>query len=176
MCLALGDGKAWPGVTVALAANLSPRAAVRGAIFEQGQVGPYLARLMANGQHTIPREPDEVRTLTDHALYYFPANRLPIFDFLRSAVTPVPMADLAEPPVVSLEACTERLRMSGVRVGIADLTAPDVAQSPFRVVRALGADMQPIDFGFGVRRLPCLRLQTMLSADPGLNPHPHPLA
>ena len=51
-----------------------------------------------------------------------------------------------------LAACRERLDRAGVRVAIADVTAPDVAESPFRVARAIGTDMQPIHFGFALRR------------------------
>lgn len=177
MCLGLGDGKRWPGVTVALGAHLSPRTAAHRAILEQGHVGPYLARLMRDGKHAIPVEAGEVHTLIDHALYYGPADRIRAFDFLRSyGGSPVQLRELPEPTQVSLAACTERLHATGVRVAIADVTSPDVAGSPFRVVRALGAEMQPIDFGFDLRRLPSPRLLSMLAHDQGLNPHPHPLA
>lgn len=175
VCLGLGDGQHYPGVTVALAAHPSPRIAVRKAVLEQGQVGPYTRRLMLRAEHAIPRCPEEVRTLTDHALYYVPRERAELFDFLRNGGgDSVPLAALAEPEDVSLRICKERLQEAGVRVAIADLTAPDVATGPFRVVRALGEDLQPIDFGFTVRRLANPRLDAMLSGE--VNPYPHPLA
>jgi ribosomal protein S12 methylthiotransferase accessory factor len=89
-------------------------------------------------------------------------------------MVPTPLAALDEPAGVSLEACVERLAAGGIRVAIADVTAPDVATGPLRVARALGTDMQPIDFGYKFRRLANPRIQTLLTT--GLNPYPHPLA
>ncbi len=177
MCLGVGDGKRWPSFTVALAAHLSPRTAARRAILEQGHVGPYLARLMLDVERTIPAQPEEVRTLIDHALYYAPADRGRALDFLRTGCArPIPFVELAEPPDVSLGTCIRRLHTGGVRLAIADVTSPDLTASPFRVARALGVDMQPIDFGFGLRRLACSRLRGLLVGGQDLNRHPHPLA
>ena len=177
MCLGIGDGKRWPGVSVSLAAHLSPRTAARKAILEQGHLGPYLSRLMLGEAHPVPAAPEDVRTLTDHALFYVPVHRRGAFDFLRGGEKPpIPLAALPEPPAVSLAVCIERLRACGLRVAIADVTSPDVVTGPFRVVRALGGDVQPIHFGFAHRRLPCRRLVDMLPPGHDLNPHPHPLA
>ncbi len=177
ICLGFGDGERWPGVTVALAAHMNPRAAARKAILEQGHVGPFLARLMLSRGRSIPAAPNEVRTLFDHALYYAPADRVRIFDFLRDqGGTPIPLADLPVPPDLSLAACVGLLQRGGARVAIADVTSPDVAESPFRVARALGTGIQPIDFGFGLQRLPAPRLLSALNGRSGLNPHPHPFA
>lgn len=174
-CLAFGDGESWPGVTVALASHLDPRAAVRKAILEQGHVGPYIRRLMLDKDQPRPDTADEVRTLTDHALYYVPPERNKAFDFLRSSnAEPVKCAQLEEAGDISLSACVNKLNTAGIRVAIADVTSPDVAQGPFRVARALGVDVQPIDFGFKLRRLSNQRLAAMQHA--GLNPEPHPLA
>ena len=177
MCLGVGDGKRWPGVTVAMAAHPNPRLAARKAILEQGHVGPFLARLMRGGGRSVPTAPNEVRTLVDHALYYVPVERTRIFDFLRHHGTEtIPLAELPVPLDCSLAASARRLQQSGTRVAIADVTSPDVAESPFRVARALGIGLQPIDFGFGLQRLPTPRLLGALNGRSGLNPHPHPLA
>jgi ribosomal protein S12 methylthiotransferase accessory factor len=177
ICLGVGDGKRWPGVTVALAAHVSLRTSARRAILEQGHVGPYLARLMLDGEHIIPAEPGDVRTLIDHALYYVPPDRVQALDFLRrGGDRPIPLVELAEPPDASLAVCVGRLHAGGMRVAIAEVTSPDVTVSPFRVVRALGPDIHPIDFGFGLRRLASSRLRRLLAGGQDLNRHPHPLA
>lgn len=175
LCLGFGDGRNWPGVTAALAANMSPHIAIRKAILEQGHVGPYIRRLMLSGEHSIPMQPAEVHSLTDHALYYVPAHRAQYLEFLEDRSTePVVASDLQEPDRTSLDAFLEKLKSVGVRVAVADVTSPDIFDSPFRVARALGENLQPIHFGFKFRRLASVRLKAMTAN--GLNPHPHPLA
>lgn len=176
MCLGIGDGERWPGVTVALGAHLSRRTAARRAILEQGHVGPYISRLMRNGDHPLPAVPQDVRTLIDHALYYVPAHRVHEFHFLRKDAGTTPLRDLMESGIPSLAACVKQLQGAGIRVAIADVTSPDLARSPFRVIRALGIDMQPIDFGFGLHRQASSRLLNMLPPGQDLNRHPHPFA
>jgi ribosomal protein S12 methylthiotransferase accessory factor len=175
VCLALGDGRDWPGVTVSLSAHLSPRRAVRQAVLEQGHVGPYIRRVARSGEQHIPRSPDEVVNLMDHALYYVPVERLNAFDFLRVGETDsVVLSDLTEPDDVSLGALVGRLEDARLRIAAVDVTSPDVARGPFRVARALGENVQPIDFGYRFRRLNNPRLRDL--AISGINPFPHPLA
>lgn len=174
VAIAFGDGREWPGATVALATHASPGVALRKAVLELGHVSPYIRRLMVGGERPVPACPEEVRTLEDHALYYVPPERARAFDFLRDGSALLPLAELAGPATVSREECAARLAAGGVRVAIADVTSPDVATGPFRVARALGTDMQPIDFGHHLRRLNNPRLKAMLTGP--VNPDPHPLA
>ncbi|MEO8285892.1 MAG: TOMM precursor leader peptide-binding protein [Chloroflexota bacterium] len=174
LCLGVGDGINWPGATVALATHLDPTRAVSKAILEQGQIGPHLRNLMQIGKQRIPESPEDVWTFTDHALYYAPIDKQRAFDFLRfSEIEPVNLSDLPEPECLSLQACAERLANSGVRIALADVTSPDVARSPFRVVRAVGTDMQQLHCGHLISRLGNPRLNAML--DGPVNPDPHPL-
>jgi ribosomal protein S12 methylthiotransferase accessory factor len=176
LCLGYGDGARWPAVTAALGAHLNMPGAVRKAVLEQGHVGPYLARLLRKRQHAVPKDIANVRTLLDHAMYYAPRDRAAAFDFLiRDGGDAVPAGHWSV-PAPPLAACVQQMLAAGVRVAIADLTSPDLAGSPFRVVRALGAGMQPIDFGHDLRRRPCPRLDRMLAGNGGLNPDPHPFA
>lgn len=166
-----GDGRRWPGATVAMAAHLSPRTAIRKAVLEQGHVGPYL-RMMIE-KKSIPDRPEDVRSLDDHALYYFPPSRAAAFAFLgQGGVTSA--ADLEEPGDLSLRALVLRLRAAGLRVAVVDVTSPDLAGTPFRVARALGPDFQQIHFGHVLGRLGNPRLLAM--APGGINPDPHPMA
>ena len=175
MCLALGDGVRWPGATVALAAHPDPRRAARKALLEQGHVGPYIRRLMRDGAHRVPDTPDDVRSLLDHALYYVPRARQSAFDFLRfTGEAPVPVGALPVRGALTEAECAALFAREGVRVAIADVTAPDVATGPFRVARALGEDVQPIHFGHGLAQRANPRLARR--AVHGLHPHPHPLA
>jgi ribosomal protein S12 methylthiotransferase accessory factor len=176
LSLGYGDGIRWPAATAALGAHLDLRTAVRKAILEQGHVGPYLARLLRARKHAVPANVQEVRTLLDHAFYYASSDRAGAFDFLRDGGMPaIPMREVPEAAPPSLAACVQQMLAINVRVAIADVTSPDIAGSPFRVVRALAAGMQPIDFGFDLRRQPCPRLARMLR-DRIPNPNPHPFA
>jgi ribosomal protein S12 methylthiotransferase accessory factor len=171
LCVVFGDGVRWPGATVSLAAHLSPRAAIKKAILEHGQGGPYYRRLLEEGKLTIPEQPDDVRTLEDHALYYFPPARAAAFAFLAGGDTVT--ADLAEPAEVSIDVLCARLRAAGMRIAVADLTSPDLAATPFRVARALGPGFQQVHFGHRLARLGNPRLAAL--APRGTNPDPHPL-
>jgi ribosomal protein S12 methylthiotransferase accessory factor len=173
-CLGFGDGERWPGATLSLSAHPIPRVAARKSILEQGQIGPHIRRLMAAGEPPIPHRPEDVRELMDHALYYAPASRAAIFDFLRAG-EPISAADLPAPAEATLDACAALLGRAGVRVAIADVTPPDLRGGPLRVVRALATNLQPIHFGFHLRRLGARRLLAVTPAT-SFNPHPHPLA
>jgi ribosomal protein S12 methylthiotransferase accessory factor len=173
-CVGYGDGKRWPGATVALATHLSPRAAIRKAILEQGHVGPYVRRIVAEGTRAIPAHADDVRTLEEHALYYAPEGRAAALAFLGEGGT-VRASDLPEPDEISLGACAARLRAAGLRAAVADVTSPDLRGTPFRVARALGHDFQQIHFGHRRARLGNPRLRARLGPA-GVNPDPHPLA
>ncbi len=168
-----GDGRRWPGATVAMAAHQSPRAAVRKAVLEQAHVGPYLRRHMIEGTLRIPERPEDVRSLIDHAAYYFPPSRAGAFTFL-GAGEPARASDLAEPDDLSPAALVACVRAADLRIAVVDVTSPDLAGTPFRVARALGPDFQQIHFGHRFARLGNPRLLAM--AQDGINPDPHPMA
>ncbi|MFT3770604.1 MAG: TOMM precursor leader peptide-binding protein [Minicystis sp.] len=172
MSVVFGDGVRWPGASIALSAHLSPRAAIRKALLEQGQIGPFYRRLLEE-QKPIPERPEDVHTLEDHALYYFPVSRAGAFDFLAAGGV-VAARELEEPADVSLPAAVARVREAGLRIAVADVTSPDLRGFPFRVVRAIGPDLQQIHFGHRVPRLGNPRLLAMLG-EGTINPDPHPL-
>jgi ribosomal protein S12 methylthiotransferase accessory factor len=171
-CAGYGDGERWPGAMLSISAHLCPRAAIAGALFEQGHFGPYLCRRVAEGR-PIPARPEDVRTLEDHALYYMPRHRASAFAFL-GAGGEVRAADLPDPEGAPIDVLCRRIAAAGLRVAIADVTSPDLADTPFRVARAQGAGFQQIHFGHRLARLGNPRLCAM--APNGINPDPHPMA
>jgi ribosomal protein S12 methylthiotransferase accessory factor len=172
-CVGYGDGERWPGAAISLAAHLDPRTAIAKAVFEQGHLGPYLCRLLAEGKRAIPERAEDVRTLDDHALYYVPKHRVPAFAFLGAGGT-IAAADLPAPEGPSIDVLCRRLAAAGLRVAIVDVTSPDLAGTPIRVARALGKGFQQIHFGHRLARLGNPRLLAM--APHGINPDPHPMA
>ncbi|WP_437878414.1 TOMM precursor leader peptide-binding protein [Sorangium sp. So ce513] len=173
MCVGYGDGKRWPGAVVSLAAHLSPRAAIRKAILEQGQIVGCVIRFVTGQEVAIPERPEDVRTLDDHAAYYFPAERAVAFAFLREGGA-VAASQLEEPREVSLSELARRVTAAGLRIAIVDVTSPDLAATPFRVARAVGPELQQIHFGHELAQLGNPRLRAM--APHGINPDPHPMA
>jgi ribosomal protein S12 methylthiotransferase accessory factor len=173
ICLGLSDGDTWPGVTMGLGADLDPAEAVRQAILELGQTGPYLTHLLRSGKLRIPGEPESVETMLDHAAFYFPVDRASAFDRLRGGDDAVPLGSLLTwDGERSLEACAAALERAGVRVALVDVTSSDIATTPFRVVRAVSPDLQPISYGYGFERAPAERIRSRVLGE-GLPPiHP----
>ena len=172
LCLALGDGENYPGVTFGLGCDLDSRAALKQAVLEIGQTGPYLRRMMNSKTLSAPADPSAVREMLDHAAYYFPRERASAFDRLRSNEHTILLSDLKTIGNRSLQACLSALNEAGVRVALIDVTSPDVATGPFRVMRAVSPDLQPIWYGYGMDRTPVERLRNMKIASdlPPINP------
>ena len=62
--------------------------------------------------------------------------------------------------------------MAGVRVALIDVTSADVATGPFRVIRAVSPNLQPIWYGYGLERHPAERIRNLKLADdiPAIHP------
>lgn len=173
VCLALGDGERWPGVAIGLGADLDPVRAVGQSVLELGQTGPHLRRLMRSGEVRPPAEPAEVRSMLDHAAYYFAADRADAFDRLRHGGRPVTLSALARAAGAGRVGWVAALRLAAVRVALVDVSSRDVSTGPFRVVRAVSPDLQPISFGHGLDRVPVPRLRPALATAPPPPPvHP----
>jgi ribosomal protein S12 methylthiotransferase accessory factor len=148
VCVVRGDGRQWPGITLGLGAAWCGREAAQKAVLEHGQTGPYLARVWRNGERPVPSSSIDLRSLQDHALYYCDPVHSSEFDFLRATV--------AEPPSAAKD----------VRIAIADVTTPDLEDSPFRIVRALAHGLQPIHHGAGFERELTPRIREYLAGAP----------
>jgi ribosomal protein S12 methylthiotransferase accessory factor len=175
VCLGIGDGIRTPAVSVSLSCHGDIQVAMKKALLEQGHVLPYLCHLMSSQSH-FPQTVHEVRELDDHATYYLRNDKLAAFDFMRQplghAISP---EQWPYPPIVHEQQLKERLKDSGVEIAIVDVTAPDVALSPFRVARAVGHHIQPIHFGEQFKRVDNPRLRRALQGR-AVNPEPHPIA
>ncbi|MEA2221526.1 MAG: ribosomal protein methylthiotransferase accessory factor, partial [Solirubrobacteraceae bacterium] len=167
ICLGLGDGRTWPGVALGMAADLDPARAVRQAILELAQTGPYLARELRAGTMRVPAGPQGVVEMRDHAAYYLPAERATAFDRLRASGESVAYGSLTAATERSLAACADGLAAAGVRVAIVDVTSRDVATGPFRVARAVSPDLQPLSYDHGCEQSPVPRIrERALAAGP----------
>lgn len=159
LALAFGDGIAWPGVTIGVAAAADAHAAHRAALLELGQTGPYLRHLHRIGSCPV-REPADVVEVIDHARYWFDPARTA--DLVQRLCDDQDTVELSSLPTVSatdrLAWCAEALRERRIRVALVDVTSPDVATGPFRVVRAVSPDLQPISYGYGLDRVPVARI------------------
>jgi ribosomal protein S12 methylthiotransferase accessory factor len=159
LCLALGDGREWPGVTMALGAELNALAAIRSAILEMGQTGPHLRRFMRDKVWPVPLDERAVRDMLDHAAYFFPVERQHHFDPIRDGGRSVSLKDLETIEETSTPAaCRAAITAAGLEIAVVDVTSPDVRTGPFRVARAISPDLLGISYGFGLDRLPVSRI------------------
>jgi ribosomal protein S12 methylthiotransferase accessory factor len=152
LCLGRGDGVRWPAITFGLATDPDALAAVRQAILEHGQTGPYLRRLMTSPGTAVPARAEAVTQMLDHAMYYFAPERAAAFDYLFDDAPPCSLRELPCGAERSLSACARDLAAAGIRVALVDVTSSDVATTPFQVLRAISPDLQPISFGYGLDR------------------------
>jgi len=147
-------------------------------------------RLPENQQRLaeLVEDPRRVATLDDHDLLYASPRMLSALDFLRSAPLAAPDWNERPPgesPGERLEWLVSEVRAIGSDVLYVDLTPPDMRHMNLYTARALLLDFQPIDFGWGERRLGGGRLYDLpLRLGLGgerlrpeqLNVYPHPLA
>ena len=161
LCLGLGDGNLWPGVTMGLGADLDPRIAVRKAILELGQTGPYLRRMMQRGWLLVPEKPEDVRDMLQHAAFFFSPEHARMFDRVRNsaAINLDELCDVTRQ--ISLADLTEALEAANIRIALIDVTSPDVATGPFRVARAVSPDLQPLWYGWGLERQIVRRIRAL---------------
>ena len=156
LCIARGDGVHWPAITLGLGAGWQADDAVRKALLEHGQTGPYFARLWRNRERPIPANPGDIHSFEDHAMYYCDPAHVAAFDFLREGP--------AHPPPATAD----------VRIAIAEITPRELEGSPFRVVRALARGLQAIHCGFGLERSPAPQIERDLGGK-AANGDPVPL-
>ena len=107
--------------------------------------------------------------MLDHAAYFFPPERCRPFDRLFRSDPPLSVQRSVATGVSDVAAT---LRQRGIRVAVVDLTTPDVATGPFRVVRAVSPDLMALTFGGGLERLPPARVAAMpvTGSVPALHP------
>jgi ribosomal protein S12 methylthiotransferase accessory factor len=170
LCLARGDGVRWPAGCVALGADPDPRRAARAAVLEQAAVGLELRRqLRERPGQDLDAQPEGP---LDHGLRYAAPAAAGALDDLASGGAGTPLGHLAAGER-SLRACLDLLAADGLGVALADVTPPDLAATPFRVVRALVAGAVPLSFGASPRGLGLPRLRAALAGTaPRSDPHP----
>jgi ribosomal protein S12 methylthiotransferase accessory factor len=160
VCLGLGDGRQWPALTLGLGAGADSRSAIRKSVLELGQTGPYLARIWKNREVELPASHQQIHTFQDHALYYCDPNHAAEFaewlNGLRGGARKE--TDDASSPV---------------SIAYANITPPELEESPFRIVRALARGLQPIYYGNGFERRYTRRLMDLLNGRrPNVAPPP----
>jgi len=175
VCVGLGDGVSWPGATVGLGTHADIDVALQKAALEHAHFGVYIRRLMRESEHERISAPEAVHKALDHALYYLEPERTSALQaFRRNTEVPTPLEELRSKYQLdaTVDACVTRLRDAGIRTATVDVTSPDVALSPLRVIRAFGTNMQPIHFGVANRRLRNPRLRILLNGSVEVLPHP----
>jgi len=187
--MAIGVDRTGPAAVVGLGCGTHPETALRRALFEVCQVRPAERRKLALGEAATMNSYTDVRTLDQHALYFTRQDHLHELDFLLEGTATVRIEDLPDRSTGSvrgdLDALVGGLRAIGSRPVYLDLTTPDLADFPIRVVRTLATGLHPIAFGHDQQRLGGRRVYELprrlgyAAADrceADLNPCPHPIA
>ncbi len=178
-----------PAAAAGLGCDLDPAQAVRKSLLELCQVRPgeaakFAARSPGERLHSY----QQVRTLEDHSSFFAAPERIGELSFLldnRRTGSPAEIANLGSGDAAAdLTTVIRLLHEAGCRTAFAEITTPDLAGFPVRVVRAFATGLQPIHFGHGEERLGGSRLFTVARAlgfderirtAADLNPCPHPL-
>lgn len=181
LALALDETGHGPAAIAGLGCGMNPYEAVRKALFEICQMHEPLRRKNSENAAAKLNHYSDVKTLDEHAAYFFRRDHFHELDFLLRSPTKLPLKNLADH---SSGAVDEDLRTlergiaaAGYRGFYRDLTTPDLDPYPIRVARALVTGLLPISFGHGQERIASKRLYERGGVDEtSLNPCPHPLA
>jgi ribosomal protein S12 methylthiotransferase accessory factor len=172
-----------------MGADLSVEAAIAHAFQELSANLLLVSSHLQYLRRPFPRSPHEVLSMEDHGLFFSSSNMLPALDPVLRPSRWVTVRDVAPPHVTTdvksdVLHCVGLLADSGLEVIVVDLTAPEVEEHGFKVVKVLVPGMCPIDFGLwkhlgGLRLYEApLRMAYPLTArDPwhlNLFPHPFP--
>jgi ribosomal protein S12 methylthiotransferase accessory factor len=184
----------WPATTVALGANLDREQAVSHAFQE------LAANLLVVSSHlqyvgqSFPLSAQQVLRMEDHGTFYAPPQMLPALDpvlrpqrWVTLTGTSISNGETDLKSHIDLksqiEQCVRSLAAVDLEVIVVDVTASQVEQLGFKVVKVLIPGMSPIDFGMRWRHLGGARLYDApvrmgysgTVRDPGgLNMMPHP--
>jgi ribosomal protein S12 methylthiotransferase accessory factor len=183
------DGVRGPAAVAGLGCDLEPAEAVRKSLLELCQVRPGETAKFANRPSDGRlRSYQQVRTLADHSSFFASPERMGELSFLLNQQRSKSPAEIADhgggDPAADLTTVIRLLNEAGCRTAFAEITTPDLADFPVRVVRAFATGLQPMHFGHGEERLGGSRLFTVARAlgvddrirtAADLNPCPHPL-
>jgi ribosomal protein S12 methylthiotransferase accessory factor len=189
MAVLLDTTGAGPSVVVGLGCSLAEDDAVLRALCEASQSHPGLVGRCAEtkGAPNL-RGYEDVRTLDEHAAFFFPLERRAELAFLLDPpqrAQPKAAAANGVARANRLRFVLDALERAGYDPAYVDVTTPDLAGYPIHVVRALAPGLQPIDFGFGQERLGGARLFDVprrlgygdaVRTEAQINRCPHPLA
>jgi ribosomal protein S12 methylthiotransferase accessory factor len=172
---------------IAGAADMDPEHAVRKSLEELEHTRRYSQHLKSHFPRLIP-EPDHsnVQDQRSHLNFWCDHANICHADFLVESQDRVDFGELPSlatgDPQKDLRSIAERMRATGHRVLLMDLTTPDIRDLGLAVVRAIIAGYHPLCMGFRTRAKGGNRLWEIpqklgylgISRKTGDNPFPHP--
>lgn len=165
-------------------ASWDPEKAAIGALTEAFHCVGYsrnILRSRGRMPENIQMARKNVRDLEDHVRFYASSKAVERAGWLLSSSETLDLSSsrsIAAPtPGQAVLNLLDILDDQGVRcVGI-DVTAPDIAETPLRVVRVVSDELVPLTVGYGNSHLGYSRLTSMVATKTGssfFNPDPHP--
>ncbi|WP_301924572.1 YcaO-like family protein [Corynebacterium glaucum] len=165
-------------------ASWDPEQAVIGALTEAFHCVGYSRNILRMRGH-LPNDAELARQgvcdLEDHVRFYASSEAVKRASWLLSSTVSSDLREaesIAAPtPGQTVLNLLSILAEQGVRCAGVDVTAPDIAETPIRVVRVVSNELVPLTVGYGNAHLGYSRLNSMLSTRSGttvINPDPHP--
>lgn len=190
LAIALDQTESGPAAVIGLGCDASPSRALLKALFEVCQLHPgEVRRFREKPPNERLKGPSDVLTLEDHSAWFAMPKQLDQLSFLLENGRVDHLSDLQDfssPSLqLDLENCVASLKRAGCTTFYVDLTTPDLAGYPLKVVRAVATGLQPIHFGWRQERLGGRRLFELPQSlgytsrpldESELNLYPHPLA
>lgn len=176
-----------PALVCAAASNLDPEAAVRSSLEELAHTS-RMAVTLNTTQPPFNPGPDyrNVWNPSTHVHLHCDHKILPLTRFLLASSRTMDFGDIEDhstgDPHLDLRITVDKVRATGHRVLVADISTPDVGELGLRVVRAVIPGFHPLFMGHAYRALGGKRLWEVpqrcgfpgITPEAGDNPVPHP--
>jgi ribosomal protein S12 methylthiotransferase accessory factor len=177
-CIAVWHGPIndQPRGVFASCANPDAQKAAVGALNELAQCLMWATSLLDKGKRIPDASSEKLTEIEEHVLWPLDPSARPRWQFLLESRSEglVRTHTHGDSAFDAIDACVRALARNDMDVVIVDVTAPDIRECGFHVVRAIVPEAQPLFFGTGLHRFSRRALTGSTRTNLNLHPHPFP--